>query len=322
MLAATLFLTASCSLPARALRRASDRSAKAGRRFLIYRSLWERRLATPAGSSSSQKTGQIFIVDLPAGKREPDSVSRSSRGPAYPEGNEQGLLGLAFDPEHATNGRFYVNYTAPGRRLRRRASPTSPAFNVTPDPDIADPSSEATVLTFDQPQTNHNGGWIGFSPRARRRSQSLHRHRRRRKRQRPGTGPYRAGRQLAKHRQRCSAKCSASTSKTRAVTRSRRQSLRRLATDKQEIFCFRPAQSVRCSFDRQTGDLYIGDVGAGCRAKRSTCSRPPTLAVAKTTAGGCGEGFIQNPAYPDDPVAAERDRSDRRLHPRRTRPRR
>ena len=73
--------------------------------------------------------------------------------------NEQGLLGLAFHPDFESNGFFYVDYTGSGGATRVSR------FAVTgPDPDVADVASELVLLTISQPQGNHNGGWIGFSP--------------------------------------------------------------------------------------------------------------------------------------------------------------
>lgn len=75
-------------------------------------------------------------------------------------GYEQGLLGLAFHPDYATNGYFYVNYTAEGvnRTVVSR-------FSVDPaNADSADPASEQVILTFAQPYTNHNGGCLQFGP--------------------------------------------------------------------------------------------------------------------------------------------------------------
>ena len=75
------------------------------------------------------------------------------------QGLEQGLLGLAFHPDYASNGFFYVYYTD-----------TSPSTNVVRyrvslnDPNTADPLSATPVLSFPQPQDNHNGGWIAFGP--------------------------------------------------------------------------------------------------------------------------------------------------------------
>lgn len=79
---------------------------------------------------------------------------------------EKGLLGLAFDPNYATNGFFYVNYTSPiktpddGDSGHSRIS----RFQVTNDPDIADPDSEERLLTVGQPYGNHNAGAIRFGP--------------------------------------------------------------------------------------------------------------------------------------------------------------
>lgn len=75
-------------------------------------------------------------------------------------GNEQGLLGLTFDPDHATNGRFYVYYTAGSGAGVSRVS----RFTVTADPNVADPDSEEVLYTFSQPYTNHNGGDLEFGP--------------------------------------------------------------------------------------------------------------------------------------------------------------
>lgn len=85
-------------------------------------------------------------------------------------GNEQGMLGLAFHPNYQTNGFFFVYYTdtsaTHGRSVIER-------FWVDPaDPDRADRgdlldppvSTRRITLRFDQPNSNHNGGWIAFGP--------------------------------------------------------------------------------------------------------------------------------------------------------------
>jgi glucose/arabinose dehydrogenase len=75
-------------------------------------------------------------------------------------GGETGLLGLAFHPDYATNGYFYVNYTAPSP-LRTVVS----RFQVSStNPDSADKNSELILLTFNQPFSNHNGGCLSFGP--------------------------------------------------------------------------------------------------------------------------------------------------------------
>lgn len=74
------------------------------------------------------------------------------------EGGEQGLLGLAFDPGYAENGFFYVNYIAgegTGYTVISR-------FHAAGD--VGDPDSEEILFTWPQPFTNHNGGDLAFGP--------------------------------------------------------------------------------------------------------------------------------------------------------------
>jgi glucose/arabinose dehydrogenase len=71
---------------------------------------------------------------------------------------ERGLLGLAFPPGYSSKGYFYVNYTgASGDTVVAR-------FLVTGDPSAADAGSEEVILTIDQPYSNHNGGQLAFGP--------------------------------------------------------------------------------------------------------------------------------------------------------------
>ena len=75
-------------------------------------------------------------------------------------GNEEGLLGLAFDPDYAANGHFYVYYSAdsPRRSVVSR-------FTVLPDSlTAADPDSELVIMEIPQPYSNHNGGQLAFGP--------------------------------------------------------------------------------------------------------------------------------------------------------------
>ncbi len=74
--------------------------------------------------------------------------------------SEQGLLGIAFDPEYATNGYFYVYYIhGSGAGISRISR-----FHVSADPNVADPASEVILFTQLQPFTNHNGGCLQFGP--------------------------------------------------------------------------------------------------------------------------------------------------------------
>ncbi len=71
-------------------------------------------------------------------------------------GGEQGLLSMAFDPQYAQNGFFYV-YSNP------TSSTTAVArYQVSSNPDVADPNSRVVLLTVPQPATNHNGGQLQF----------------------------------------------------------------------------------------------------------------------------------------------------------------
>lgn len=73
-------------------------------------------------------------------------------------GGERGLLGLAFHPDYQTNGYFFVNYTnTAGNTVVAR-------YSVSADANIADANSAVTVLTITQPYSNHNGGHIAFGP--------------------------------------------------------------------------------------------------------------------------------------------------------------
>lgn len=80
--------------------------------------------------------------------------------------DERGLLSLAFHPNYAENGRFYVYYSAPPRSgIPGGWNHTShlSEFRVSPDDaNRADAGSERIVLQIDQPQANHNGGQIVF----------------------------------------------------------------------------------------------------------------------------------------------------------------
>ncbi len=70
--------------------------------------------------------------------------------------SERGLLGLAFHPDYVNNGYFYVNRTdLSGNTVIAR-------YSVTGDPNIADPNSALTIKSYTQPEPNHNGGCLQF----------------------------------------------------------------------------------------------------------------------------------------------------------------
>ena len=123
-------------------------------------------------------SGRRFVVDqvgviriLTAGGNllpEPFLDLRSRIVPLMPAFDERGVLGLAFHPGYAGNGRFFVYYSAPLR-------PGAPAgYDVTArisefrvsaaNANRADPASERVLLEVDKPQFNHNGGTLLFGP--------------------------------------------------------------------------------------------------------------------------------------------------------------
>lgn len=75
---------------------------------------------------------------------------------------ERGLLGLAFHPQYAKNGFFYVDYT---EKANNQLYTVIARYNVSSsDPNQADPSSELRLLQIEQPYQNHNGGQLQFGP--------------------------------------------------------------------------------------------------------------------------------------------------------------
>jgi len=104
-----------------------------------------------------ERGGRIKIINLDSGQVLPTPFLDVS-SQILTDG-ERGLLGLAFDPNFATNGFFYVNLiNGSGNTEIRR-------YHVSSDPNVADPSF-TTIITINQPagSNNHKGGWLGFGP--------------------------------------------------------------------------------------------------------------------------------------------------------------
>src|SRR5262245_61155852 len=71
---------------------------------------------------------------------------------------EQGLLSVAFPPNYATKGYFYIDYTdTAGDTVVAR-------YHITSNPNVANANSEEVILSVDQPFANHNGGQLAFGP--------------------------------------------------------------------------------------------------------------------------------------------------------------
>jgi len=119
-------------------------------------------LLTHAGDGSErlfvvEQGGQIRIIKN--GVRLPTPFL--DIGDRVVDGGERGLLGLAFHPDYPGDPRFYVSYTATeDGQLTSRVS----AFQVSGNPDLADSASETVLLRVPQPASNHNGGHLAFGP--------------------------------------------------------------------------------------------------------------------------------------------------------------
>lgn len=146
------------------------------------------------------------------------------------DGNEQGLLGLAFHPDYAKNGRLYVNYTSSDMATHIVEYKVSAN-----DPDVVDVTTKRELAVIEQPYSNHNGGHLEFGPDGK-----LY------------TGMGDGGAANDPHRNGQNDKALLAK-------------LLRFDVD-----ATKPAAGIvhkglrnpwRFTFDRKTGDLYIGDVG-------------------------------------------------------------
>ncbi len=115
---------------------------------------------THAGDGS----GRIFVVEKPGrvwiltdGKRMPTPFLDITDRVRSRE-SERGLLSIAFHPDYKTNGRFFVNYTD------QKGHTVVAEYQISSDPNRADPDSERVVLYIEQPAANHNGGQLQFGP--------------------------------------------------------------------------------------------------------------------------------------------------------------
>lgn len=167
-------------------------------------------------------------------------------------GGESGLLGMAFHPEYATNGYFFVNYIsrASGNTIIARFS-TSPS-----DPNDAEEDSELIIAEIEQPQGNHNGGQISFH------GGYLY----------IGTGdggggndPYRAGQDLStllgKILRVDIDNMNEATTSLPIWNIPPDNPFLELSSPYNAIWAYGLRNPWRFSFDRVTGDLWIGDVG-------------------------------------------------------------
>ena len=147
-----------CGLFAAALLRSAAAEAAVEPVLVVSGLVAPLRTTAPAGDFDRlfvvEQGGRVRVVKNGAllGASFLDLSSRISSG------GERGLLGLAFHPDYAHNGRFFVNYTDPS------GNTVVSEFSVSAIPDVADAGSERVLLRQAQPNANHNGGHLAFSP--------------------------------------------------------------------------------------------------------------------------------------------------------------
>jgi len=122
---------------------------------------------TNAGDGShrlfiAEQTGAIYLIEngtmLPA----PFLDLSSKMVKVNPLYDERGLLGLVFHPSYETNGRFFVYYSAPKTGAGIDHEAIIAEYQVSDDPNLADPISEKIIYRIDEPESNHNGGQLAF----------------------------------------------------------------------------------------------------------------------------------------------------------------
>ena len=123
---------------------------------------------TPGSGDSfvADQSGQIYSVG-DQGRRDAPFLDVSDRTVDVSGVSERGLLGLAFHPDYAENGRFFVRYSAPPRGNTPDGYSHTfvlSEFRADPDARTADASSERTLLEIPEPQSNHNAGSVAFGP--------------------------------------------------------------------------------------------------------------------------------------------------------------
>jgi glucose/arabinose dehydrogenase len=210
---------------------------------------------TNAGDGSgrlfvNELTGKIRVINPDGTLRAADFVDLSDRLVA---GGEQGFLGVAFHPDFANNGRLFVHYSRAGDGATVVSELTASA-----DHETASAGSERVLLTQDQPFANHNGGEIAFGPDG-----YLY----------IGLGdggsggdPYGNGQSLQTllgKILRIDVDAPPAANKQYAIPDTNPYAAAGVAPGAglPEIWAFGLRNPWRFSFDRATGDVYIGDVG-------------------------------------------------------------
>jgi glucose/arabinose dehydrogenase len=195
------------------------------------------------------------------------------------DGGERGLLGLAFHPRYRQNGRLYVNYTRAGSGAAEGDTVIAEYRRL--DAGRADPSSRRVLLTVDQPAANHNGGHLTFGPDG-----YLY----------IGLGdgggagdPYGTGQDrgaLLGKLLRIDPLDPDGGGRRRYAVPASNPLVGRAGLD--EIWAWGLRNPWRFSFDRVSGDLWIGDVGQGAREE---VNRSRADAASRNAGKGANYGW-------------------------------
>lgn len=247
-----------------------------------------------------QQGGRIRILNLKTGLiNATDFLSISD----IVAGGEEGLLGLAFDPNYAATGKFYVDCTAPGGAFNAGITQIR-QYQVSANPDIADtnPANVHVMLAFDQPQTNHKGGWIGFSPRAGDDHNLYIASGDGGNGDDQGTGHAPGGNAqstatLLGKMLRIHVDPITGTYTIPADNPYASPTPAPSPAPQREIWLLGLRNPYRDSFDRANGRMFIGDVGQNTREEVDV-QQPTNPGGGENYGWRDREGFIQNPAYP------------------------
>jgi len=189
--------------------------------------------------------------------------------------DEMGMLGLAFEPDYATTGRFYVYYTGPGSAGGNTLHLSR--FQVSGNANVAD-TTETNILTIDHPTNpNHDGGQLQFGPDG-----FLY------------LGPGDGGGACdtpnnAQHKDRLLGKLlRLNVTGVPTYTIPASNPFTQTVGARAEVWAFGLRNPFRFSFDRETGELYIGDVG---QDKYEEVDYQPAAAGGRNYGWHCYEGF-------------------------------
>ncbi len=216
-------------------------------------------------------------------------------GSIISSGGERGLLGLAFHPQYSENGYFFINYTD------TNGDSHIARCKVSSNPDIADQDSLTTILFVDQPFSNHNAGMLAFSPNDGYLYIGFG----------DGGDAGDPGNRAQDSTLLLGKMLRIDVTGTDTYTIPPDNPFAGSATVENEIWALGLRNPWRYSFDRETGDLYIADVGQssweeidfqpagdpggnnyGWRLMEGThCYNPPT---------NCDPGGLTNPIYEYD----------------------